>query len=305
MAYSFPEFPHTNYNDDDLREIIELYKSLKSEYAGLNENIRALSNRLDQYEKDVQSRLDEKVNTAVAPLRTQIANDLATMRQDLTSMVQNIDVRSMQKIDEGLQSITARVDELEKEIQHDFQDYESHIDSLLTSELDDINGSLQQAFYNVSETLSQLLNSQFAIVDKRIDDLESKINPVTLWDNVYQMFGFDALEWYNFTEITCEKWNESEITCSEWYVNGKNVFNYNKEQDKVLNPLTGELQELKEIVLQYILDSMPQRITARQFDNLRLTAEAFDKLMLTAEEYDLKGEYNDFRHNKKFKPASV
>lgn len=312
MAYSFPEFPHTNYNDDDLREIIELYKSLKSEYVELNENIRTLSNRLDQYERDVQSRLDEKVNIAIQPLRTQITNDLATnrielqtIRNDLTSMVQNIDIRSMQKINDGLQSINDRVTVIEQEVQHDFQEYESYIDSQLKNGLDTINTSTQEALTNITSILSQLIDTQFRMIEDKISDLEAKINPVTLWDNVYQMFGFNALEWYNYTDVTCEDWNKKGVTCSEWYINGKNIFNYDKEQEKIINPLTGELQEVKEIVLQYILNSMPQRMSAQQFDNLRLTAEAFDKLMLTAEEYDLKGEYNDFRHNRKFKPTAI
>ena len=51
MAYS--EFPHTNYHDTDLRELIELYKKLVDEYDGTLSAINEVNYRLSSYESNI------------------------------------------------------------------------------------------------------------------------------------------------------------------------------------------------------------------------------------------------------------
>lgn len=305
MAYSFSEFPHTNYNDFDLEEIIGLYKKVTSQYDALLDKITVLENRLNDYEHTVQQQLTNYANQAVAPLRAQVTNDLATTKIELNTKFNSLKNDVIETISSEFNNIQAQLAEQTSDFMDSAEEqYNRHVADI-NRYLEDNRNFVAERIQTSHSIIQRYVDNKYALLLNELENLKEKTQPEYLWNDVYQLFGFNCLEWYNATEITCEDWNNSGITCAEWYIKGKEVFNYNKEKEKIVNPLTGELTELKEVVLQFILECMPQKLTAKQFDKLRLTAEAFDKLMLTASEYDLKGEYNDFKKNTKFGVTTV
>lgn len=310
MAYSFPEFPHTNYADTDMAELIALYKTLTGDYKRLLNEIDSLRSTLADYEKNVDSRLDSKVSSSVEPVRNQVISFLndkfgvksselsSQVNQTLTTMQVNINKEQQMFEDELSDSVSERIEQL-AENQSRFQEtieakLNNNIEQLKkqqTSYEQQQNRSMAEYYAN----LRDYSDTKYKELELRVDNLADLYNSQDLWSNVFSVNGFTAGEWYKYGEISCKDWNDSNITCADFYVNGKELLGYQKYKSLILDPLTGKLDYPENILVNFIMETMPQRITAGEYEDMCLPADTYDKTMLTAKQYDMKGVYNVFK----------
>lgn len=312
MGYEYSEFPHTNYFDTDLKEVINLYNELVSKYTGTLNTITSLETRLTEYEKEVEKRIDDKCRTTVEPLKVQVSNAISTMQSKVTAEIEYMH-GNLTKMNNRMED---RLNEIESDIQrkheNSISDYNKWIENkfiALQNECKELIKTLEYSLYkqinDVTTVMSEYTDNLVGNIQQEIADLKLKSDSEKIWDTVYALFGFNCAEWYSFTEISCDEWNETDVTCEEWYVKGKHIFGYDKEKSKLISPFTGELELVEDIIKEISSAINPNALTALQYDSMKLTAEMFDKLRLSALEYDMKGVHNDFRNNKKSGTATL
>lgn len=316
MAYGYQEFPHVNYETTDLMELISLYEKVKDAYDGTYREITKLSERLDAYEKSVESRLEEKARSAVEQLKVQVLNSLNETKQELNNRfteysknLENSSTEYNKKLENDIENRFTNITKLNentfREQQRQIDEFKSKASEIIIQYKNEITNLVNYRTEEYYRNMTNYVSNVEANLEATMYAIQDTLNTESLWRNVYSIYGFSALEWYEFPEITCEDWNNSEITCEQWYINGKEVFKYWEEKQKMLSPLSGDMELPKDVLSKFIFAMRPQALTAREYDDLHLTADMYDKLMLTASEYDLKGEYNVFSRNTKFKASTV
>ena len=95
MSYS--EFPHSNYSDWDLRQLIELYKKLIDEYSTVEqvaEKTRQLNSTLTENFSTFKNEVEQKINVFTAEIDDRVANGitqgLGDIRNEFNSFKETI-----------------------------------------------------------------------------------------------------------------------------------------------------------------------------------------------------------------------
>jgi len=297
MSYS--EFPHTNYGDKDSMELIVLYKELLSKYEGTLYQIETLNKRLSDWEKSGDEKISQQINSVVTTLNNQISTSLESMDRKYDSAIRNLEA----KTDEVLQNTRTEVIDM-------FNDYSHNSDSRIETKMSAIDVSLNikitQLLDEVDDNLVKLNNELRTYIDDEIATLREAITNLEeksgesginfLWNNVYSQFGFSALDWYNFTTVTCATWNCIDMSCASWFILGKYITGFYHEKTKILNPITGCMDFPETILYQLIEQLNLCSLTTEEYDARCLTAEEYDNMLLQASKYDWRG-VNDKRKN--------
>lgn len=311
MAYGFREYPHTNYSDTDFAEIISLYKNLTEEYSGLLEQISSLGVRLTNYENTIESKLAEKAQNAVNTSKIELVNLINNRFSEISRELTSYETRILDRITSHERETRETISTQNENIEKKFNAEKESIKNTLNARFGLQNKEMQRFETEVNERIAEYISAINDTVDNlylnitnEIEELRKNYTPEQLWNNVFSILGFSAEEWYNFNTTCCE-WNKSAITCEEWYVKGKEKLKYYDTKNRILNPVTGDLEKPTDILVDFILRSMPQMITAGEYEKLCIPADTYDKQMLTAEQYDLGGELNVFKRNSKLGPSSV
>lgn len=259
---------------------------VNNEIADIRGELETAISRIDnvfaRYDVDIDTRFSEmesslntKLNNYRVSMDTKFSQLSKSTREELTRMEESLNER----LDSNFNTLTEYIKASELRIQ-------THTDETILDAVKTINSSMKDAL---------------EIVEGRISNLEQKSGELGIeymWNEVYSLFGFTCKEWRDYTELTCEEWNNSNITCAQWFVNGKQILGYEKEQTKILSPLSGFMEYPEDILIDLAQKLNVAAITVEDFDNMKLTAEMYDKLHLTAMQYDWKGVYNVFRNHK-------
>lgn len=328
MAYS--EFPHTNYQDSDMMELIQLYRKVESEYSTTLKSITDLTNRLDEYERDVNSRLDEKCRLAVAPLITQVNSSIENMNSLISSRINNMEnyinneiVSQNKKIKQAIDYIdrilTDSLNEMVRTLNDTMYEHKRETTSELNKTKSEVNETLQRN-YNAINTyidnrflllkdelcrkLNDSIDSACVPIVSDIADIYLKLSSITntigynyIWQNVFGIFGFTAIEWFDYIDITCEYWNNSSITCADFYVNGKELLGFTTENRKILSPISGEIKLPEDVLIELINKLKASAINVIDYDKLGITVREYDKMKIKASQNDWRG-YYVFGNNK-------
>lgn len=304
MSYS--EFPHTNYSDRDSMELIILYKQLVNNYEGTLHQIEEVRNRLDEYQKTMDSVIDvkvrDRVNTQVNAALNEIRSDIAYLEK-LLNALQTQTEKDSGNIWKELSNVSFRIEEVSLKVDTVKTDLLKQIQSVnkeLSTKIDTTNRELTQKI--TVETARVLAESvaytanQIAALD---DDLSKKIAEIEkasghkaikwLWQYGCYHGGFTAEEWYYLTKITAEEFNRSNITADEWYVDATRIFKQFDESDYVFSPVTGVWMHIKDAFYELATAIKIGAITAKEYDDLKMTASEYENFKLGAEQYDWNG----------------
>lgn len=351
MSYS--EFPHTHYSSDDNRELIVLYKQLLDAYDGTLKEIEAVSKRLDQYENDMNARIQHienvtvpnAVNRAVQEAMYAYQQDVNNRFNELTirlstvenmydslqselyteiSGVQNdIDALREEMIlrDEALQSqinnfnqqvetISQQMEQFKHDVRDEISYFEDNMKLSFNVYLNEMKAS-QETFENavrdmlklqMDDTISrdyEMLMDSKKYTDMKVSALHTLIETLDLTSNmkcikwVWQygcnFGGYNAIQWYNETPITCELWNKIHINCVDWYVRGREVFHWFDRRRFMFSPVSGKYVDVQTALLELATALKINGLTAEEYDNLGFTAQEYDVFRETAGDYDWNG----------------
>lgn len=301
---SYAEFPNTHYFELDYRELLSLYVEVRDKYAGTLNEITALKERLTRYENDVNSRINGAVESAMNAYKAVVAGEINSrfsvieqnlngklygITQDIAKFKSDVNASNSAYMSETTQRLELHEREVYNELNRHFEYLKDNIEVLL--DMVERNSVLNQ----------QKIDALRVWVEDELERIENTI-PVELdsikwiWDKVAIINGFNAIEWYRYTQIDCEYWNESGITCAEWYMDGKHKLFWDIHNQMMFSPLTGYWETVQDIIVELVMAIKVNAITAGEYDEQQFTAQEIDQIRGLVSEYDFNGSviYNKF-----------
>lgn len=311
MSYS--EFPHTHYSSDDNSELIVLYKQLLDAYDGTLKEIEAVSKRLEQYENDMNARIQQIENVTVPnAVNRAVQEAMYAYQQDVNNRFNELTIR--------LSAVENMYDSLQSELYTEISGVQNDIDALreemirrdesLQSQISKFNQQVE-SFENavrdmlklqMDDTISrdyEMLMDSKKYTDMKVSALHTLIETLDLTSNmkcikwVWQygcnFGGYTAIQWYNETPITCELWNKIHINCVDWYVRGREVFHWFDRRRFMFSPVSGKYVDVRTALLELATALKINGLTAEEYDSLGFTAQEYDSFRETAGDYDWNG----------------
>ena len=151
MAFNY-EAPHTRYYENDLTELIRLYKQLLSEY----DEILETANQLQKELADLPTTVQTLVDAATAQLQTQIEQELADLRSEVNATVDQLraDNEALEKrINRNMAELTGQVTQFYRETNSNIQLVDSESvarDTNLQNQIDTLRFTLPDIYNPVA-----------------------------------------------------------------------------------------------------------------------------------------------------------
>ena len=198
MAFNY-EAPHTRYYENDLTELIRLYKQLLSEYDEILETANRLQEELANLPTTVQTLVDE----ATSQLRVQIEQELADLRSEVNRTVEQLraDNDALEaRINRNVAELTGQVNQFYREINSSIQLVESESvarDTHLQNQIDTLRFTLPDIYNPVAGMQTSI---QQAILD------------------LYSLLASDPLtaSEYDAKQLTASAYDAKNITAFEY-----------------------------------------------------------------------------------------
>lgn len=151
MAFNY-EAPHTRYYENDLTELIRLYKQLLSEYDEILETSRKLQEEYEKLPETVQTLVDEsvadltaRINRELEALRSEVEQTVAQVRRDTEALEQ--------RINDNMSVLTARVNRNYQELTANIQSVDANSiarDNDLQNQIDELRFTLPDIYNPVA-----------------------------------------------------------------------------------------------------------------------------------------------------------
>lgn len=198
MAFNY-EAPHTRYYENDLTELIRLYKQLLSEYDEILETANRLQEELANLPTTVQTLVDE----ATSQLRVQIEQELADLRSEVNRTVEQLraDNDALEKrINRNVAELTGQVNQFYREINSSIQ--------LVDSESVERDTHLQNQIDTLRFTLPDIYNP--------VAGMQTSIQQAIL--DLYSLLASDPLtaSEYDAKQLTASAYDAKNITAFEY-----------------------------------------------------------------------------------------
>lgn len=206
MAFNY-EAPHTRYYENDLTELIRLYKQLLSEY----DEILETANQLQKELADLPTTVQTLVDAATAQLQAQIEQELADLRSEVNATVEQL---------------RADNDALEKRINRNIAE---------------LTGQVNQ-FYRETNSNIQLVDSESVARDtnlqNQIDTLRFTLpdiyNPVAGADTSIQQAILDLYSLLASDPLTAAEYDAKQLTASAYDAKNITAFDYDMKASILL-----------------------------------------------------------------------
>ena len=198
MAFNY-EAPHTRYYENDLTELIRLYKQLLSEYDEILETANRLQEELANLPTTVQTLVDE----ATSQLRVQIEQELADLRSEVNRTVEQLraDNDALEaRINRNVAELTGQVNQFYREINSSIQ--------LVESESVERDTHLQNQIDTLRFTLPDIYNP--------VAGMQTSIQQAIL--DLYSLLASDPLtaSEYDAKQLTASAYDAKNITAFEY-----------------------------------------------------------------------------------------
>ena len=305
MSFTDFDFPHTNFYNSDLRELLHFYKTLQEEYAGLVADIKALNDWRTEHE----GQYDELL-TRVGILENEISSFESTINAEFDALEIKIN-EDFTNLSEGIReqlqrTITELRAELERtitEINTQFNELKLQDESEIAAMKLDINDLAYQLGEEIADfriEMDEYLDERFNLFIANLPDYEQLIiyNPfrgeqTTIQiaiNDIYSYSAFWSITAKQFDDLglTCEEFEAFSLTCTEFDRDAYKLLGYPDPDTHMRDPFTGEINLIKNVVME-LYGLHAQGLTAGEFDALDLTAEEFDAKEVTAFEFDFFG----------------
>ena len=296
MAYS--EFPHTNYHDTDLRELIELYKKLVDEYDGTLSAINEVNYRLSSYESNiphyVRFLMDEEIKkyiTACKNEKLQLEAQIKMLENDINDVRSKLEreVRSLIADDNALAD---EIKEYRKEFLNTLEVYDrkfSEMRLMILASSSKDRQMLEKAIADMKKTVADIPKSELPVfnpIKVENDTINGAINDI--YNIAINRLGFTAIAWHK-AHITAQYFKDSNISAMTYWMYGSIELGVH---NMMFSPVSGRYTTVKMAVYE-LADFLKvgdfSKLTASEFDALNLTAKNYDDKNVKAQSYDWHG----------------
>lgn len=296
MAYS--EFPHTNYHDTDLRELIEFYKKLVDEYQGTLNTITEVNNRLNKYESNVphyvRFLMDEEIRkyiTACKNEKLQLEAQIKMLENDINDVRSKLEreVRSLIADDNALAD---EIREYRKEFLNTLEVYDrkfSEMRLMILASSSKDREMLEKAIADMKKTVAEIPKSELPVFNPiKVDNdtINGAINDI--YNIAINRLGFTAIAWHK-AHITAQYFKDSNISAMTYWMYGSIELG---AHNMMFSPVSGRYTTVKMAVYEladFLKVGEFSKLTASEFDALNLTAKNYDDKNVKAQSYDWHG----------------
>lgn len=298
MAYAESEFPHTNYHDSDLRELIELYKKLVDEYQGTLNTITEVNNRLNKYESNVphyvRFLMDEEIQkyiTACKNEKLQLEAQIKMLENDINDVRSKLEreVRSLIADDNALAD---EIKEYRKEFLNTLEVYDrkfSEMRLMILASSSKDRQMLEKAIADMKKTVADIPKSELPVfnpIKVENDTINGAINDI--YNIAINRLGFTAIAWHK-AHLTTQYFKDSNISAMTYWMYGSMELGVH---NMMFSPVSGRYTTVKMAVYE-LADFLKvgdfSKLTASEFDALNLTAKNYDDKNVKAQSYDWHG----------------
>lgn len=296
MAYS--EFPHTNYHNTDLRELIELYKKLVDEYDGTLSAINEVNYRLSSYESNiphyVRFLMDEEIKkyiTACKNEKLQLEAQIKMLENDINDVRSKLEreVRSLIADDNALAD---EIKEYRKEFLNTLEVYDrkfSEMRLMILASSSKDRQMLEKAIADMKKTVADIPKSELPVfnpIKVENDTINGAINDI--YNIAINRLGFTAIAWHK-AHITAQYFKDSNMSAMTYWMYGSIELGVH---NMMFSPVSGRYTTVKMAVYE-LADFLKvgdfSKLTASEFDALNLTAKNYDDKNVKAQSYDWHG----------------
>lgn len=296
MAYS--EFPHTNYHNTDLRELVELYKKLVDEYDGTLSAINEVNYRLSSYESNiphyVRFLMDEEIKkyiTACKNEKLQLEAQIKMLENDINDVRSKLEreVRSLIADDNALAD---EIKEYRKEFLNTLEVYDrkfSEMRLMILASSSKDRQMLEKAIADMKKTVADIPKSELPVfnpIKVENDTINGAINDI--YNIAINRLGFTAIAWHK-AHITAQYFKDSNISAMTYWMYGSIELGVH---NMMFSPVSGRYTTVKMAVYE-LADFLKvgdfSKLTASEFDALNLTAKNYDDKNVKAQSYDWHG----------------
>ncbi len=269
------DFPNVSNYDSDLREVLHYWEQLRDMYAEILADIATLAGRQDSVEAEfaqvqtefaalsrkvdglfddmyaaINEGVNEKVGTALAGIRQEIAN-LHAMDARIIGMIENFD-------DNTKLYVTAKILEATRPIE---------------KELEAIRKEISELQFELPDIMNPAKGYRTPLYDVIIN----------MWDAL-RYAGATCRDW-RIASKTAGELDGMNKTALEWDLYGKH---YLIKRNVYRNPMSGLLSN-PGTIFQALAEFHRNALTAAEYAALDLTAAEYAAYELTAYEYDFNG----------------
>lgn len=268
------DFPNVSNYDSDLREIIQIVRTLIDEYNGIVESVNELTDGF----AEIKEQFEE--------VERQFA--------ELSELVNNFETEIEEKIAAGLAEYMATVNRRLAELK-------TYVDETITTTLN----TFEQLVRNVyaysdmkdAEIIAQF-NVELADVNRRIDELIFELpdayNITKGYDTDLITLIYDVYDACRDHAYTAQQFDTAGKTATE--LDGMNETAFNLDVNGydllypvnlVINPFTGEYEDINPVLEELARVALGNNsITAADYDGKELSADDFETYNMTAYMFD-------------------
>lgn len=319
MAFGIPEFPNSRYYDDDLRELLAMYKKLVEDYDSIKTMIEESVRDYDSLiadNKEIHQRMTA-IETAMSQLEKKI---IATIDSKLGSAVEHLESENQKLVSE----VATYVANINMQI-NGLKTYVDKAINGIEKKLTNTTGVLKTYSDNGDKKVIEYVDEENARIEQQIKDIKiyqgDIIDPVdeqqkSIQDTANNMF-YNLKSWalravdFSKVGITAEEYDKIGISAwsydflAKWYVrekrsiveqvmkivNGLNdridyVIDLVDSRTKAYSPVSGKFVQLKDLCYELAQLMRGEALEAIEYDSIGITAEEYDGKEIAAYVYD-------------------
>lgn len=287
MPFMDYEFPHSNYYDGDLRELVRLYKEFTEVYNNLQKEIQETIDFVNNFEEHADELIDERIKVVMS-IYTQRLIAVEQLVKQLEEEINKDDglTGQIQEIRDGLNEVRNTVFRLQAEVADKFNDlcelmhaYKHSMDGYVDSKARE----LEQYIKDTVTRLDRLdvinpFTGAFEDIQKVLDEIVAVVD---------RSYGLTAAQ-YDALMLTAHEYDKLRITAYDYTTKGYFELWLKFTQNLMRSPFTGTMTTYDEVIYR-LADLHKLGLTAVEYDSRQFTAEEFDAMMLTAFIYDWYG----------------
>lgn len=263
MAFSFNEFPNTNFYDSDLRELIAMYKKLSEAYDEIVAEFTEVKEVVAACNADVAD-----VKVRMTTMETTIAN----VKAQMDVLEENI-LRAVNN------TVDTKLSALEKTVYQSITSMETKVDKQLSDlmvEVTSISSQLRTEMADIRTLIETNL-----IESKRYTDGKSNLLEIKIANNYNENIRYTDAIYNNAVEYT-----DIEIDKVE-----EQIKEIKTDQTSVVDPTDEVFKPTQEAINNMFYNLKCWALRAIAQHRYAITADEYDGLEITAWEYDFMGKW--------------
>lgn len=292
------KYPYTDFHEMNLDWLLTNYQSIIDK-----------TNQIIEWANNHQIEYEEAMRRLQA-----VENEIYTFEQQITDAFNRLESEIRNEVEIALTEIRAEVDatiiQLQNEVRQQLSDFVQEFQDLKSQvqrEINNLLGIINRAIEDLQGTLEANNEFIFEYVENRLDQF---IQDLPIYENIFVynpyrgetttlqqaindlysvacIWGLTAAQ-YDSLGLTANEYDNLELSAAEYDTLGYKLL-YKDPMWYMINPFTGELVPLKEVIMSLVGLHRGDALTATEYDALDLDATTYDAYDLTAYDYDFSG----------------